>query len=978
MQPPESMPLSEPVPFADSVQQLEQHQGFVRGLARTLLTDESLVDEVVQRAYLAALRSPPDQPGRFRGWVSVVVRNTARTILRDEGRRVAREKRAARTEMAPIAPDPCEVAELRTFLAEAVLALREPYRSTVTLYYYQELDSVQIGALQGVPANTVRVRLRRALEQLRERLQSHDDDRRKVGACLLGLAGIPGFGSAAAAAVADSSSAATTPAMAARRPVASRSSRVAGTVGIAVVAALLLVGLPMWMGGDDGTPLPADLTAQHTASPDSVGAGSTAATGQSALARDAVAVPATATAMGQARPAALGPDVSTVRVIDALTRLPVASAQVCLSPQELSSRRLSQGRRAADLLLQPFCEGELRRVSKDGEILVAAQQLARERLLVRAPGYREHRELARFRAFDSVYTVALEPAPRVVVQVQRDQEVAAVDTVVQVHGSHGLHSTGVVDERGEWSFAWDEGDFLVQAQAPGCADVRALATAPVTRVRLPLGASGIGRVVAADGIGIAGAELEFRWSLWAGTPWKTMSAADGSFVTPNLPNAGKLSVTATHPEYESRAREVTLPWGGDNELTLARGGTVAGRIVGPRGRPAVGVHVRLLPGGRFRARNLHAAETGFDGTFRLTGVAPGKYALGVCHDEFWLEEQSVTVAVDRPLQLSLQLRYGQSMHGWVMTPEGAPAVAVRLRLGRICGDELWGSTTVTDQAGRFSFANAPLAPYPVRAAVRDIAWSALYGADKTLPSHGLVLRVEGPDQLVSCDGVAVPSHGLLGSRNTCPAPLRAEPLQLTVAPGEPRERLQVRLSDVDGVPVRTVTNLLLFPPEDPLAGAVGVFAGSDGQPLNLSDRSALDGWCAVFATRTHAYGFAAFAKKPYEQLHVVLQERRERALQLLAADDAVLAEVPVFAAPAAWAEEQLEPPVALYLGVTDRAGSLTVEFLPGGSYFLYRAASAPAKLRSGHSCLATTELQFLRRIDVDSRQLGVTVRVADN
>jgi len=51
-----------------------------------------------------------------------------------------------------------------------VLALPEHLRVVVALRYYAGLDATEIGAALGIPAGTVRSRLHRALEQLRDRL----------------------------------------------------------------------------------------------------------------------------------------------------------------------------------------------------------------------------------------------------------------------------------------------------------------------------------------------------------------------------------------------------------------------------------------------------------------------------------------------------------------------------------------------------------------------------------------------------------------------------------------------------------------------------------------------------------------------------------------------------------------------------------------------------------------------------------------
>jgi hypothetical protein len=72
-----------------------------------------------------------------------------------------------------------ERAEAHRILAELVVALPEPYRTTVLLRYHEGLTGAQIAAAQGIPAGSVRWRLKHALDRLRDGLDSrYRGDRR--------------------------------------------------------------------------------------------------------------------------------------------------------------------------------------------------------------------------------------------------------------------------------------------------------------------------------------------------------------------------------------------------------------------------------------------------------------------------------------------------------------------------------------------------------------------------------------------------------------------------------------------------------------------------------------------------------------------------------------------------------------------------------------------------------------------------------
>ena len=69
---------------------LEQSH-FVRSLAHSLVLDENRAEDIVQKAWVIALRRPPQYLKSPRGWLSTVVRNLVRMEKRDAVRRMKRE-----------------------------------------------------------------------------------------------------------------------------------------------------------------------------------------------------------------------------------------------------------------------------------------------------------------------------------------------------------------------------------------------------------------------------------------------------------------------------------------------------------------------------------------------------------------------------------------------------------------------------------------------------------------------------------------------------------------------------------------------------------------------------------------------------------------------------------------------------------------------------------------------------------------------
>ncbi len=144
------------------------HGAWIRSLARRLVADEHRAEDLAQDTWLAALRHPWLGSVRApRRWLSGILANLSRQDARGRSRREARESTAAREPVAPSASDTFEAASLGRELADAVLALEEPFRTAVLLRYYEDLPPRRIATRLGVPVRTVNSRLARGLERLR-------------------------------------------------------------------------------------------------------------------------------------------------------------------------------------------------------------------------------------------------------------------------------------------------------------------------------------------------------------------------------------------------------------------------------------------------------------------------------------------------------------------------------------------------------------------------------------------------------------------------------------------------------------------------------------------------------------------------------------------------------------------------------------------------------------------------------------------
>lgn len=150
---------------------------WLKRLARGLVADDNSADDLAQDAWLAALKARSSGTVALgaveseRSWLTGVLHNLAWKQRRSHARRSSREQRGAREEALPSTGALVARAEMQRAISDAVVALDEPMRTTILLRYIEELSSAEIARRQGIPEGTVRWRVKRGLEMLREELE---------------------------------------------------------------------------------------------------------------------------------------------------------------------------------------------------------------------------------------------------------------------------------------------------------------------------------------------------------------------------------------------------------------------------------------------------------------------------------------------------------------------------------------------------------------------------------------------------------------------------------------------------------------------------------------------------------------------------------------------------------------------------------------------------------------------------------------
>ncbi len=159
-------------PREPAIEMLLAHRAWLESVALAIAKVEPRAEDAAQDTWVAALTSSAATNVRSpRAWLRRVLHHRIVDLRRHDSRRRRRE---AVPRPARDVPRPDEIlarVELDRTVACAVLELREPYRSTVLLRFHGELTNRGIADQMGVPLETVRTRLRRALKYLRVSLE---------------------------------------------------------------------------------------------------------------------------------------------------------------------------------------------------------------------------------------------------------------------------------------------------------------------------------------------------------------------------------------------------------------------------------------------------------------------------------------------------------------------------------------------------------------------------------------------------------------------------------------------------------------------------------------------------------------------------------------------------------------------------------------------------------------------------------------
>ena len=140
-----------------------EYESTLYRVAKSMLGSEADCADAAQNALLRAWEKQHTlrDTAYFKTWLTRILINECRAMLRQRARFVPLEEEAAEGEIAP---------ERDSGLYEAVMGLDVKYRVPFVLYYIEGFRTREIASMLKLPEGTVKTRLRRAREILRTEL----------------------------------------------------------------------------------------------------------------------------------------------------------------------------------------------------------------------------------------------------------------------------------------------------------------------------------------------------------------------------------------------------------------------------------------------------------------------------------------------------------------------------------------------------------------------------------------------------------------------------------------------------------------------------------------------------------------------------------------------------------------------------------------------------------------------------------------
>lgn len=159
---------------------VERYQAYIFTLAYRLTQSREDAEEVAQDVFVKAYRSLADFKGssKFSTWIYTIAHNTSITYLRKKKQKMEalddeRNFTQLENRESDFSANQVEEKSKKNMVNMAIEMLSEDDAQIITLFYKGDQSLEEIGTIMGLEANTVKVRLFRARQKLKEKMETH-------------------------------------------------------------------------------------------------------------------------------------------------------------------------------------------------------------------------------------------------------------------------------------------------------------------------------------------------------------------------------------------------------------------------------------------------------------------------------------------------------------------------------------------------------------------------------------------------------------------------------------------------------------------------------------------------------------------------------------------------------------------------------------------------------------------------------------
>lgn len=146
---------------------IREHENAMYALALSILNNQADAGEAVSESVFRAYKNLDTLKNKksFKPWILRIVHNTAVEMIRKNERMIPMDEIPVTTDNSS------QDLTAKLALRDAVTGLKQPYRTLVVLFYYEDFSTARIAQITNTNIVTVRKQLSRARKMLREILK---------------------------------------------------------------------------------------------------------------------------------------------------------------------------------------------------------------------------------------------------------------------------------------------------------------------------------------------------------------------------------------------------------------------------------------------------------------------------------------------------------------------------------------------------------------------------------------------------------------------------------------------------------------------------------------------------------------------------------------------------------------------------------------------------------------------------------------